>query len=84
MIKNFIEVIILPHKVFKKKKKKDILKISQTSQQSTCARVSFLINLQAWTCNFIPEETLAQVFSCKFCEIFRNTFFQWTPLDDCF
>ena len=48
MIKNFIEVIILPHKVFKKKKKKkDILKISQTSQQSTCARVSFLINLQA-------------------------------------
>ena len=49
MIKNFIEVIILPHKVFKKKKKKDILKISQTSQQSTCARVSFLINLQAWT-----------------------------------
>ena len=50
MIKNFIEVIILPHKVFKKKKKKKyILKISQTSQQSTCARVSFLINLQAWT-----------------------------------
>ena len=49
MIKNFIEVIILPHKVLKKKKKKDIRKISQTSQQSTCARVSFLINLQAWT-----------------------------------
>ena len=25
-------------------------------------------------CNFIKKETLAQVFSCKFCEIFKNTF----------
>ena len=26
-------------------------------------------------CNFIRKETLAQVFSCEFCEIFKNTFF---------
>ena len=26
-------------------------------------------------CNFIKEETLTQVFSCEFCEIFKNTFF---------
>ena len=26
-------------------------------------------------CNFIKKETLAQVFSCDFCEIFQNTFF---------
>ena len=26
-------------------------------------------------CNFIEKETLSQVFSCKFCEISRNTFF---------
>ena len=25
-------------------------------------------------CNFIKKETLAQVFSCKFCEISKNTF----------
>ena len=25
--------------------------------------------------NFINKETLAQVFSCEFCEIFKNTFF---------
>ena len=25
-------------------------------------------------CNFIKKETLAQLFSCKFCEIFKNTF----------
>ena len=26
-------------------------------------------------CSFIQKETLAQVFSCVFCEIFKNTFF---------
>ena len=25
-------------------------------------------------CNFIKKETLTQVFSCQFCEIFKNTF----------
>ena len=27
------------------------------------------------TCNFIKNETLAQVFSCEFCEISKNSFF---------
>ena len=27
------------------------------------------------TCNFIKKETLAQVFSCQFCEISKNIFF---------
>ena len=32
-------------------------------------------------CNFIIKETLPQVFSCEFCEIFKNTSFQkTTPL----
>ena len=26
-------------------------------------------------CSFIKKETLRQVFSCEFCEIFKNTFF---------
>ena len=26
-------------------------------------------------CNFIKKETLAEVFSCEFCEISKNTFF---------
>ena len=26
-------------------------------------------------CNFIKKENLAQVFSCEFCEISKNTFF---------
>ena len=33
----------------------------------------FLIKLQALGL-FIKKETLAQVFSCEFCEIFKNTF----------
>ena len=31
-------------------------------------------------CNFIKKETLAQVFSCEFSEISKNTFFYRTPL----
>ena len=34
----------------------------------------FLMKLQA-VCNFVKKETLAQVFSWKFCEIFKNNFF---------
>ena len=44
--------------------KKLLLKMLQNSQENTCARV-----------NFIKKETLAQVFSCDFCEIFKKTFF---------
>ena len=39
---------------------------------------------QPQACNFIKKETLAQAFSCKFCEISKNIFFSRTPLDDCF
>ena len=52
--------------------KKVFLEISQNSQENTCARVSFLIK-------FIKKETLAQVFSCEFYEISKNTFSYRTP-----
>ena len=35
--------------------------------------------------NFIRKETLAQVFSCEFCEISKNTFFTehlWTTASE--
>ena len=48
---------------------KVFLEISQNSQENTCSRVSGL------ACSFIKKETLAQVFSCEFCEISKNTFF---------
>ena len=45
------------------------LEISQNSRKNTSFRVSFLIKF------FIEKETLAQVFSCEFCEISKNAFF---------
>ena len=60
--------------------KKGFLEISQNSQENTCAKDSFLIKLQGQTCTFIKKETLAQVFSCEFCEISKNTFLYRTPL----
>ena len=45
--------------------KKVFLEIWQNSQENTCARVSFLIKLP--------------VFSCEFCEISKNTFPYRTP-----
>ena len=60
--------------------KKMFLEISQNSQGNTCARVSFLIKLQAKACRFI-KKTLAQKFFCEFYEISKNTCFTehvWT------
>ena len=48
------------------------LEISQESQENSCARVSFLIKLQAEACNFIKKETLAQVFPVNFAK-FRSS-----------
>ena len=56
------------------------LEISQNSQQNICARVSFLKKLQAVGTGFWYSESLAQLFSCKFSEIYMNTFFYRTPL----
>ena len=51
-----------------------LLEISQNSPENTCARASFLMKLQVQACNFNKKENLAQVFSCEFCEISKNTF----------
>ena len=59
--------------------KKIFLDILQNSQESTCVRDSFLINLQAWASKFIKKESLAQVFSCEFCKTSKNTFSYRTP-----
>ena len=52
--------------------KKVLLEISQNSQENTRVRIYFLIKLQATL-----AETLAQVFSCEFCEIFENIEHLW-------
>ena len=55
--------------------KKVFLEISQNLQESTAARDSFLTKLQALD---LKKESLAQVYSCEFCEISKITFFYRT------
>ena len=55
------------------------LKVLQNSKENTCARVSFLINLQVETSNVSEKETLPQVFSYKFCEISNKNLSYRTP-----
>ena len=56
--------------------KKVFLKISQYSQENTCARASFSQNNSKRLDTLIKySDTLAQVFSSEFCEIFKKTFF---------
>ena len=54
--------------------KKMFLKILQNLQENTCARVSFLIKLQASDLQLYYEAP-TQVFSCEFGDIFKNIFF---------
>ena len=55
-----------------------LLEISQNLRENTCARISFLVKLQAG--GFIKKEALPQVFSCEFCKISKNTFSYRTPV----
>ena len=52
--------------------KKLFLKISQNfAGKHLCQSLS----LNKVTCNFTKKESLAQVFFCQFCEVFKNRFF---------
>ena len=51
--------------------KKGVLRNFANFTENTCARVSFLMKLHA--------SGLSQVFSCEFCEIYKNTFSYRTP-----
>ena len=55
-------------------KKELVLRISQNLQENTCARVSLLIKSLAWDFQLYEKETPAKVFSCEFCEIFKNIY----------
>ena len=54
---------------------KVLLENSQNSQENTCARVSFFNKAAGRAATLLKKETLAQVFSCDFCEISKNIFF---------
>ena len=52
---NFSEAVVQGSSVKKER-------FSQNSQENICAKVSFLIKLQASACNFIKKETLTQAW----------------------
>ena len=57
--------------------KKDVLiNFSKLTGKHLCQ--SLFLNKVAGlkACNFIEKKSLAQVFSCEFCKICKNTFFQ--------
>ena len=65
---------------------KVFLKTSQNSQENTCPRVFFKINLQV---SILKKETLVQVLSCEFCKIsktapFLTEHFRWLLLYSAF
>ena len=55
---------------------RDVLRnFAKFTGKHLCQSLFFIIKLQDETCNFIiKKETLAQVFSCEFWEISKNTF----------
>ena len=57
---------------------KVFLKILQNSQENTCARVSFLIKLQAKACNLIKKRLQQRSFLVNFKKFLRTPFLQNT------
>ena len=62
-----------------------INKVRSSRPEVFCQKVFLVISQNSQenrpqACIFIKKETLAQVFTCEFCEISKNTFFHRTPL----
>ena len=56
--------------------KKDFLEnFAKVTEIHLCQSPFFKRKLLLSLCNFIKKETLTQVFSCEFCEIFKNICF---------
>ena len=78
MISGGIEVIInglIEAVVQRCSVKKLLLEISQKSQENTCARVSFLIKLQAWLATLFKKRLWHRCFPVNFVKFLRTPFF---------
>ena len=66
--------------------RKSVLRnLAKFKEKHQCHSLFFnkVVDLMPEACNFIKKETLAQVFSCEFCEISKSTFFTehlWTTV----
>ena len=57
-------------------KKRVLLEISQNSQENTCARVSFLIKLQAWPATLLKKRPWHRCFPVTFAKFLGAPFFK--------
>ena len=73
-----LHIIVAEAVVQKCSVKKVFLNISQNLQKTPV--LSSWKRLWPQSCNYIKKETLAQVFSCKFCKILKNNYFNRTSL----
>ena len=48
----------------------------QYSQENSCAEVTFYLSYRPGGLQFYYKETPTQVFSCEYCEISKNTYFE--------
>ena len=76
----FIGTLIFKETSLKKLSTLGILQIKKVLEKKTTKKLAFCRSSRPEVCrsedyNFIEKETLAQVFSCECCEIFKNTFF---------
>ena len=70
---------------------KNLGRLKRSSRLEAFYRKGVLINFAksrrkhlCQSLNIIKKETLAQVFSCEFCEIYKNTFFLQNTSGSCF
>ena len=61
-------------------KKRCSQKFRKINRKTPVPEALFWYSCRPWACNCIKKETLAQVFSCEFCEISKNTFSDRTNL----
>ena len=62
--------------------KKDVLKIFAKFTEKNLRQSLFSIQLQTSKhITLLKKENLAQVYSCKFCEIFDKFFYRLTPVN---
>ena len=76
----------LPHNsyILKQRSSHQMRSIKKFAGKHLCQSLFFNKAARFRPATLIKKETQTQVFSCKFCEIFKNTFFYRTHLDDCF
>ena len=64
-----------PPEVFLFYKKGVLRNFARFTEKHLCQSLFLLKFIRPQACNFIKKETLTQVFSCEFCEIFKNSLF---------